>query len=137
MRLPDRGDRELVGKAANLNDDQIDELAKLPCGVAAVYQNEWIQPVLCKVTKYETADSTYSFEPSDNTALMQKNDDISDSLLRCIMDNELFQKGDKQDLRELKSLILRSTLDSLVKVDFLDYLATEREKGFAEGRNRC
>ena len=134
MRLPDRGDRELVGKAANLNDDQIDELAKLPCGVAAVYQNEWIQPVLCKVTKYETADSTYSFEPSDNTALMQKNDDISDSLLRCIMDNELFQKGDKQDLRELKSLILRSTLDSLVKVDFLDYLATEREKGFAELR---
>ena len=134
MRLPDRGDRELVGKAANLNDDQIDELAKLPCGVAAVYQNEWIQPVLCKVTKYETADSTYSFEPSDNTALIQKNDDISDSLLGCIMDNELFQKGDKQDLRELKSLILRSTLDSLVKVDFLDYLATEREKGFAELR---
>lgn len=134
MRLPDCGDRELVGKAANLNDDQIDELAKLPCGVAAVYQNEWIQPVLCKVTKYETADSTYSFEPSDYTALTQKNDDISDSLLKCIMDNELFQKGDKQDLRELKSLILRSTLDSLVKVDFLDYLATEREKGFAELR---
>lgn len=134
MRLPDHGDRELVGKAANLNDDQIDELAKLPCGVAAVYQNEWIQPVLCKVTKYETADSTYSFDPGDNTALMQKNDDISDSLLKCIMDNELFQKGDKQDLRELKSLILRSTLDSLVKVDFLDYLATEREKGFAELR---
>ena len=134
MRLPDRGDRELVGKAANLNDDQIDELAKLPCGVAAVYQNEWIQPVLCKVTKYETAERTYSFVPSDNAVLMKKNNELSDSLLRCIMDNELFQKGDKQDLRELKSLILRSTLESLVKVDFLDYLATEREKGFAELR---
>lgn len=134
MRLPDRGDRELVGKAANLNDDQIDELAKLPCGVAAVYQNEWIQPVLCKVKEYKHGNSSYFFEPSDNTALMQKNDDISDSLLKCIMDKELFQKGDKQDLRELKSLILRSTLDSLVKVDFLDYLATEREKGFAELR---
>ena len=33
-------------------DDQIAELAKLPCGVAAVYQNEWIQPVLCKVELY-------------------------------------------------------------------------------------
>ncbi|MEE0265247.1 MAG: DUF87 domain-containing protein, partial [Acutalibacteraceae bacterium] len=41
MRLPDLTDRELVGKSANLNDDQITELAKLPCGVAAVYQNEW------------------------------------------------------------------------------------------------
>ena len=45
------------------------------------------------------------------------------------MDNELFQKGDKEDLRELKSLIIRSGLDSLVKVDFLDYLNAEKEKG--------
>lgn len=132
MRLPDRGDRELVGKAANLNDDQIEELAKLPCGVAAVYQNEWIQPVLCKVNKYETAESIYSFDFGGNKALIKRNDELSDSLLKCIMDNELFQKGDKQDMRELKSLILRSTLDSAIKVDFLDYLATEREKGFAE-----
>ena len=43
LRLPDQADRELVGRAANLNEDQITELAKLPCGVAAVYQNEWIQ----------------------------------------------------------------------------------------------
>ena len=40
MRLPDQGDRELVGKAAGLNDDQIMELAKLPLGCSAVYQNE-------------------------------------------------------------------------------------------------
>lgn len=52
MRLPDQNDRELVGKAANLNDDQITELAKLPCGVAAVYQNEWVEPVLCMVDHY-------------------------------------------------------------------------------------
>ena len=134
MRLPDRGDRELVGKAANLNDDQIDELAKLPCGVAAVYQNEWIQPVLCKVKPYKVSERSYAFKSDDNTALIRKNDELSDSLLKCLMDKELFQKGDKQDLKELKSLILRSTLDSLVKVDFLDYLTTERENGFAELR---
>lgn len=52
MRLPDQGDRELVGKAAGLNDDQIKELAKLPMGVAAVYQNEWLAPVLCKVDHF-------------------------------------------------------------------------------------
>ena len=63
MRLPDQSDRELVGRAANLNEDQIKELAKLPCGVAAVYQNEWIQPILCKVDKVDTNDATYEYTP--------------------------------------------------------------------------
>lgn len=63
MRLPDQSDRELVGHAANLNDDQIKELAKLPCGVAAVYQNEWIQPVLCKVKYYTTRGVRYTYDP--------------------------------------------------------------------------
>lgn len=64
MRLPDLTDRELVGKAANLNDEQIIELAKLPCGVAAVYQNEWVEAVLCKVKKYENHD-TFTPESDD------------------------------------------------------------------------
>jgi ATP-binding protein len=59
MRLPDWSDRDLVGKSANLNDDQILELARLPKGVAAVYQNEWIQPVLCKVDKFDDGDKVY------------------------------------------------------------------------------
>ena len=67
MRLPDLSDRELVGRAANLNDNQIDELAKLPCGVGAIYQNEWIQPVLCKVDKSSVPSERYiySYEPQN------------------------------------------------------------------------
>ena len=45
------------------------------------------------------------------------------------MDNELFRRGDKSDLRELKDIILRSGFDSLVKVDFLEYLDAEQEEG--------
>lgn len=56
MRLPDEGDRQLVGKAAGLNDDQIAELSKLETGVAAVYQNEWLEPVLCKVEEFADPD---------------------------------------------------------------------------------
>ena len=56
MRLPDQEDRELVGKAMHLNDDQISELSKLPRGVAAVYQNEWAESVLCKVDHYVDKD---------------------------------------------------------------------------------
>ena len=61
MRLPDWSDRELVGKSANLNDDQILELARLPKGVAAVYQNEWIQTVLCKVDKFDDGGEVYQY----------------------------------------------------------------------------
>lgn len=63
MRLPDWSDRELVGKSANLNDDQILELARLPKGVAAVYQNEWIQSVLCKVDKFDDGGEVYQYRP--------------------------------------------------------------------------
>lgn len=64
MRLPDLSDRELVGKAAGLDDGQIAELAKLPKGVAAVYQNDWVEPVLCKVEKADDA-TGYVYSPVD------------------------------------------------------------------------
>jgi len=129
MRLPDQGDRDLVGKAANLSDDQIKELAKLPCGVAAIYQNEWVQPILCKVKKYDVDCDGYCFDARSNDQLIRHNDDISDSLLRCLMDKELFRIGDKEDLRELKNLLIRSRLSSLVKVDFVRYLECEKSEG--------
>lgn len=53
LRLPDATDRDLVGKAANLNDQQIVELARLKTGVCAVYQNNWIEPVLCHVEEWD------------------------------------------------------------------------------------
>lgn len=52
MRLPDESDRVLVGKAAGLTDEQIVELSKLDCGVAAVFQNHWLEAVLCKVDEF-------------------------------------------------------------------------------------
>ena len=129
MRLPDQGDRDLVGKAANLNEDQITEIAKLPRGVAAIYQNEWVQPVLCMVKKYNGDFDNYEFDGRSNNELIRKDDELSESLLKCIMDKELFQMGDKEDLRELKNLIVRSRLNSFVKVDFLNYLDSEKENG--------
>lgn len=62
MRLPDENDRRFVGKAAGLDDDQIDEIAKLPRGVAAVYQNDWIEPVLCKISKYTGKNKKYQYK---------------------------------------------------------------------------
>ena len=53
MRLPETEDRKTAGKASAMKDNQIDEIAKLPTGVAVVYQNDWEEPVLCKIDEYD------------------------------------------------------------------------------------
>lgn len=55
LRLPDAIDREEVGQSASLNTDQMNEIPKLPIGVAVVYQNNWLQPVLCSIDLFDNA----------------------------------------------------------------------------------
>lgn len=71
LRLPEQSDRELVGLSAGLNKDQIQELSKLERGVAAVYQNDWVEPVLIQINKcgireamYEAANSAQMADTS-------------------------------------------------------------------------
>lgn len=127
MRLLDQTDRELVGKAANLNEDQIKELAKLPCGVAAIYQNEWVQPVLCKVDRFVDKDNRYTFTPDNDIYLDAEAKKVSESLLDCIMDKELFRKSNKRDISLLKSRVIKSKLSKEVKKDFIEYLKSDDE----------
>ena len=76
LRLPSEEDRKLVGKSAGLNDKQIEELAKLEMGVAAVYQNEWNEPILCKVNYYPEPENCYqkpcSMEMDSDTELVMR-----------------------------------------------------------------
>lgn len=69
LRLPDISDRELVGKAAALKDTQIEEIAKLPKGVAVVYQNDWVEAVLCQFEEYtdKTTMKTHIYEEDQNS----------------------------------------------------------------------
>jgi len=88
MRLPDQTDRELVGKAANLNEEQIKEVAKIPCGVGAIYQNEWIQPILCLVDLKTTQESIYKYTNNEEEA-------DKDSIENKLYIAELLSKGMK------------------------------------------
>ncbi len=76
-RLPDLSDRELAGRAANLNDQQIVELARLPKGVAAIYQNDWVEPVLCKIAKAEEGERFTYNRPIEDTTDDQHDDALS------------------------------------------------------------
>ena len=115
MRLPDFSDRELVGKSANLNDDQIIELAKLPKGVAAVYQNEWIQPVLCKVEKVEHDSNTFqnTFVESVTSKSFKANN-VKSVILDYLVTNWM-TKGKHVDYSSVSELILNSNISSKIK----------------------
>ena len=59
LRTPEANDREAVGRSMGLTSDQVNEIAKLPSGVAAVYQNDWVNPVLTMIDKAEITEQPY------------------------------------------------------------------------------
>jgi len=82
LRLPDKSDRELVGASMALTDAQTLELTKLPKGVAAIYQNDWVEAVLCHFDEYkEAAPLEYKYQNNYSTLchFMKKVFGISDN----------------------------------------------------------
>ena len=59
LRTPEANDREAVGRSIGLTKDQVEEIAKLPSGVAVVYQNNWINPVLAMIDKANVQEEPY------------------------------------------------------------------------------
>jgi len=116
LRLPELTDRELVGRSAGLNDDQIIELAKLSTGIAAIYQNDWLEPVLCHIKSADMKQSEfkYSSKPVNNY------NKLKNTVVRCLLANII---GDKveyniDDMKEgiEKSIFPTDTKISLIKV---------------------
>ena len=59
LRTPEINDREAIGKSIGLKESQLNEIAKLPSGVAVVYQNDWINPVLAMIDKARIEEVPY------------------------------------------------------------------------------
>lgn len=59
LRTPEANDREAIGRSMGLTPNQVNEIAKLPSGVAVVYQNDWVSPVLTMVDKANVKESPY------------------------------------------------------------------------------
>lgn len=88
MRLPEESDRRISGKSAAMKDSQLDEIARLPKGVAVIYQNDWIEPVLCKIDKCKYEEKEYYI----SSGIFDKNsDDIKAAtvLINFIIKNRL------------------------------------------------
>lgn len=83
MRLPDETDRRLLGKSVALTDDQLEEIARLPKGVAIVYQNDWLEPVLCQVRKFAGEEAPYQYQPASCTGVARG--EFNGQLLRLLL----------------------------------------------------
>lgn len=127
LRLPDYADRELVGKAAGLNDAQIVELGRLERGVAAISQSDWLEPVLCKIDEFIKTKST---EQKDNAEIKCENEATgqvfsTDEILQIILKNELVGKIENP---EFVDKVLRSNIASEIKAQCLLEGKTPEEK---------
>lgn len=127
LRLPDYSDRELVGKAANMNEEQITELAKLKTGVAAVYQNNWVSPVLCQFERFNAQEKMYINPESPER--QNKRNIVASEVLNIIMKSDIRKKLDNVDFRDkIIQDVVDSVLPDWLKVKILLYIKTKNHK---------
>ena len=89
MRLPEENDRKMAGKSAALKEEQINEIARLPKGVAVVYQNDWIEAVLCQIDKFDGEEKEYNFERYDKRV---DNQFYRNQLIYFMIQGRLYEK---------------------------------------------
>lgn len=96
LRTPEANDRDAVGRSIGLTADQVNEIAKLPSGVAVVYQNDWVSPVLTMIDKAEVEEGIYVSEERRQIKTVSS---ARMNLLRMLMQPWIGRK--KIDEREL------------------------------------
>lgn len=116
LRLPNEADCHLVGKAIALRDEQIHELAKLPAFVAVVYQNDWVEAVLCKSDQF-TEGKPYSYEPKDFNAP-----------IRHYLTN-IFKKSESTELDHEEQKAIKEWIDRLENSDYTKNLLRNALQG--------
>lgn len=131
MRLPEESDRKISGKSAAMKDNQIDEIAKLPTGVAVVYQNDWEEPVLCHINMYKGERLKYVFmedveEPTNEQPVIRE-------ILRFMMKEKVEQPqlDVRESISKIKNGISSTNLPTYVKLNIFAAIQEFEETGTA------
>ena len=121
MRLPEESDRQQAGKSAALTDKQIPELARLPKGVAVVYQNNWLDPVLCKIRKADVKGQSFVYQSSTESVDLLK---VRRMLAMLFVGNRMEEYVDisSEIIRDSINAVNLSTENKLLIIDTLDKL---------------
>ena len=127
MRLPEESDRKVAGKAAAMKDEQIDEIAKLPTGVAVVYQNDWEAPVLCQISKFKGV--AHKYEPKPEVQIVHvDSDQIRLEVLKFLLKGRI--KGQVEfDPVKISNELSVSDLSSYNKINVLRALREYEKDG--------
>lgn len=118
MRLPDEDDRKGSGKAAGMNDKQIDEIAKLPTGVAVVYQNDWVSPVLCKIDRMEGSRVIFN-EQKDSILELNSENDIK-NIIEFLLAGQTENTQKAFDVIQIEKSVRAFNMPSKVRMALLD-----------------
>lgn len=118
MRLPDEDDRKVSGKAAGMNDKQIDEIAKLPTGVAVVYQNDWVSPVLCKIDRMENSRVIFN-EQKDSILELNSENDIN-YIIEFLLAGQTENTQKAFDIIQIEKSVRAFNMPSKVRMALLD-----------------
>lgn len=118
MRLPDEDDRKVSGKAAGMNDKQIDEIAKLPTGVAVVYQNDWVSPVLCKIDRME--DSRVIFNEQKDSILELNSENDIKNIIEFLLAGQTGNTQKAFDVIQIEKSVRAFYMPSKVRMALLD-----------------
>ena len=118
MRLPDEDDRKVSGKAAGMNDKQIDEIAKLPTGVAVVYQNDWVSPVLCKIDRME--DSRVIFNEQKDSILELNSENDINYIIEFLLAGQTENTQKAFDIIQIEKSVRAFNMPSKVRMALLD-----------------
>ena len=121
MRLPDEDDRKVSGKAAGMNDKQIDEIAKLPTGVAVVYQNDWVSPVLCKIDRME--DSRVIFNEQKDSILELNSENDIKNIIEFLLAGQTENTQKAFDVIQIEKSVRAFNMPSKVRMALLDTIA--------------
>lgn len=118
MRLQDEDDRKVSGKAAGMNDKQIDEIAKLPTGVAVVYQNDWVSPVLCKIDRMENSRVIFN-EQKDSILELNSENDIN-YIIEFLLAGQTENTQKAFDIIQIEKSVRAFNMPSKVRMALLD-----------------
>lgn len=140
MKLAEGEDREIVGKSAALDTEQTEEIARLEKGVAVVYQDNWIEPVLCKIELVEKIENKNKFKYEyDEKKEIAEIKTLKETLLRMLLNHSL-KEEDKVEIKVKEVINVKSKIDKLnlnvkIRQEILKFLSDIEAKEKPELEN--
>lgn len=128
MRLPDDTDRKVAGKASGMKDNQVDEIAKLPTGVAVVYQNDWEEPVLCKIGKFEDEEIGFEFHPKEENQVVVNDSSVKSEVLKLLLKGRITENIDA-NIDLIEDNLVKSNLSTFNKIAIFNSVDEYKKSG--------